>query len=234
MPYEIKTEHFAGPLEKLLELVEAQDLDVTLISIARVTGDFINYIKTLGDKVDHKTLADFVAMASRLILIKSKALLPNLELTKEEEADIKDLENKLSLYKEFKNAGKLLAKLFSTGKTAYAREFLQDTQNVFNPPISLDNQNIFKNIRSVLGSLEFLDHKEEKEVAKILVTLEEKISELVIRMQKIDKQSFKDLAIGKSKGEIVVLFLALLHLLKTQNISMSQKNHFDDIIIKNL
>ncbi len=65
------------------------------------------------------------------------------------------------------------------------------------------------------------------------MTLEEKILELVARMQKIDKQSFKDLTSGKSKTEIVVLFLALLHLLKNQTLGSSQQNQFDDIIIEN-
>ncbi len=232
--YQIKNEHFAGPLEKLLELIEADNLDVTLINVARVTGDFIEYIKLLGDKLDHKTLADFVAMAARLMLIKSKALLPNLELTHEEEADIKDLENKLSLYREFKNAGKLLVKLFNSGNIAYSKEFLQNSPNIFYPPSSLNNQNLLKNIKLVLGNLEFLTPKEQKEVAKILVTLEEKISELIMRMQKIDKQSFKNLTVGKSKSEIVVLFLALLHLLKNQTICSSQNNQFDDIIIENI
>ena len=231
--YQIQTENFVGPLEKLLELIEAENLDVTLVSVARVTGDFINYIKSLDNKLDHKTLADFVAMAARLMLIKSKALLPSLELTNAEEADIKDLESKLTLYKEFKNAGKLLAKLFSTANQAHSKEFLQNIPNIFNPPNSLSNANLLKNIKTVLGNLEFLAPKEQKEVSKILVTLEEKIAELITRMQKIDKQSFRDLTIGKSKSEIVVLFLALLHLLKTQSMHGRQENQFDDIIIEN-
>src|ERR1700691_5014627 len=115
--YELKMGEFSGPLEKLLELIEAQKMDVSEVSMARVTDDFLKYLealKTSGladavadgmaldalDKVrlDLRVLADFISVASRLIFLKSKYLLPGLALTDEEEADIKDLESRLQIY----------------------------------------------------------------------------------------------------------------------------------------
>ena len=84
MNYELKTEQFSGPIEKLWELIEEKKLEITELNLAEVTADFLNYLKTI-EKVEPKLLADFVVIASRLLLIKSKALLPNLELTVEEE-----------------------------------------------------------------------------------------------------------------------------------------------------
>ena len=90
MRYEVKQDKFSGPLEKLLELIEAKELEITLINLAQVTGDFLEYLKALDEKSKHPSvLADFIVVASRLLLIKSKAILPSLALTEEEETDIK-------------------------------------------------------------------------------------------------------------------------------------------------
>src|SRR3989338_1435977 len=99
--YELKLNDFAGPLDKLLELIEGKKLEITKVNLAEVTADFVAYIKTI-DNLHPKFLADFVAIASKLILIKSHTLLPSLLLSKEEEVEMRDLEDRLRLYKEFK------------------------------------------------------------------------------------------------------------------------------------
>ena len=88
--YQLNIQQFFGPIEKLLELIEEKKMEITDLNLAEVTADFLNYLKTLVN-VDSRVLADFVVVASRLLLIKSKALLPSLELTEEEEQDISDL-----------------------------------------------------------------------------------------------------------------------------------------------
>ena len=82
--FDLKTAAFSGPLEKLLELVEERKLPITEVNLAEVTNDFLDYLRTLKT-VDPSVLADFIVVASRLILIKSKALVPELTLTPEEE-----------------------------------------------------------------------------------------------------------------------------------------------------
>ena len=89
--YEIKTAEFQGPMDKLLELIEEKQLPITKVNIAEVTADFLEYIKKIGS-VHPKILAVFIAVASRLILIKSHNLLPNIEISEEEEGEITDLE----------------------------------------------------------------------------------------------------------------------------------------------
>ena len=72
--YEVKLDKFSGPLEKLLELIEEKQLEITLVNLAQVTGDFLEYLKNLDEDSKHPSiLADFVVIASRLLLIKSKA-----------------------------------------------------------------------------------------------------------------------------------------------------------------
>lgn len=131
--YELTVGEFKGPLEKLLELIEAEKMDVSEVSMARVTDDFLKYLdalKTSGlaehaaeemalDKIrlDLRVLADFISVASRLIFLKSKYLLPGLSLTDEEEADIKDLEERLKRYQDLKPALRYLNQLW--GRAAY-------------------------------------------------------------------------------------------------------------------
>src|SRR3989344_6512294 len=119
--FEVKTRNYSGPLEKLLELIEEKKLEITSVNIAEVTGDFISYVRGLEGKIEHRTLADFLVIAARLILIKSKVLLPSLELTEEEEGDIRDLEARLVIYREYKAAGELVRKLWNRKKIVYSR-----------------------------------------------------------------------------------------------------------------
>ena len=133
MPYELHVGEFSGPLEKLLELIEEQKLDVSEVSLAKVTDGFLKYLdkfKASGGfaaeerfRVDLRVLADFISVASRLIFLKSKYLLPGLTLTVDEEADIKDLEDRLKRYRELKPALKHLNSLWHENHRSYSRPY---------------------------------------------------------------------------------------------------------------
>ena len=70
MNYEVKLDHFSGPLEKLLELIEEKHLEVTVVNLSKVTGDFLDYLKNLDESSKHPSvLADFIVIASKLLLI---------------------------------------------------------------------------------------------------------------------------------------------------------------------
>ncbi len=148
MTYELQVGEFKGPLDKLLELIEDEKLGINEVSLAKVTDGFLRYLEDLksaigvadpgpdaygegGDpaasslfRADLRLLADFVAVASRLIFLKSKYLLPGLELTEEEEADIKDLEARLRIYQELKPAIRILNTLWHESHRSYSRPYL--------------------------------------------------------------------------------------------------------------
>lgn len=229
--YEVKTEQYTGPLQKLLELVEGKKLEITSVNLSAVTADFIDYVKSLEGKMSHGSLADFIVIASRLMLIKSKALLPGLELTREEEGQIKDLESRLLLYRQFKAAGELLKKNFDLNGVAYSRQLLEDAPRFFYPSKDISIDSMHAAIAKILQSIEMLVPKDERIVSRTIVSIEEKMAELLERTQKSRETSFQNLAAGKSRGEIVVLFLAILHLLKNRHVGISQINQFDDILI---
>jgi len=227
--YQLKTEKFCGPIEKLLELIEDKKMEITEVSLAEVVADFLNYLKTI-EKKEPRMLADFIVVASRLILIKSKALLPTLELNEEEKEDIKDLEDRLKRYAEFKPAMAIFKKLFEADNFSVSRQFLNNHEPIFYPA---DNFNIYsmqtamKNIFEVFNQLTIETQKIEPE----LIKLEDKINEIIKKIES-GIAKFSDVTKEKSRREIVILFLALLHLLKEQLIKVEQNEGENDIIFK--
>ncbi len=227
--YEVKSDKFSGPLSKLLELVEEKKLEVTAISLAEVTADFLKYFSNVEEEEKNKPrfLADFIAVASRLILIKSKALLPNLELTAEEEAEIKDLEERLKIYKEFALAKINIKTLWHGKARTFERRFLPPS--LFLPPTNLTISDLHKAIAKLGETLQFTGETESAKIS--LLNFEEKLRELALRIKRELQSSFRKLTKDKDKEEIVILFLAILHLLKDNLISTSQKTQFADIVI---
>ena len=135
--YQVNTEQYAGPLEKLLQLIEEREFQITAISLADVTTDFIEYAKTLESDAHPKIVADFIVVASRLMLIKSKVLIPSLEFTQEEERDVRDLELRLQLYKDFKSASAVFGVAWKNNSTIFSRPFLIGATALFCPPKTL-------------------------------------------------------------------------------------------------
>lgn len=219
-----------GPIEKLLELIEARKMEVTELSLAEVTADFLNYLNSLP-AVEPRILADFVAVASKLLLIKSKALLPSLELSEEEEAEIKDLEGRLELYRQFRGAQEQLQALWNAKHISYARPFFAMRVPVFYPSEQITAERLHKELQYYFRILKE-EHREEGTMKVAMISIEEKIEELMSRMKMMTAASFRGISEKKNKSEVVALFLAVLHLVRNQIIAIEQQSHFSDIIIK--
>ncbi len=230
--YELNFDTFKGPLEKLLELIEEKKLEITELSLADVTGDFLSYIENLKE-VSPRVLSDFIQVASRLILIKSRAILPQLELTEEEEEDIVDIQERLRLYKDFRNAEENLRKMWG-GRASFAREYLVGFSEGFylSEPLTLDD---LQRVIQKLYEESIVLIPKTKSIEVKFVSLEEKIGELIFRVEKTLEAKFGDVVRGKDQSEIIVLFLALLHLLKEKVIDIKQEEIFSEIhIFKNI
>jgi len=233
MNYEVKTKTYTGPLDKLLDLIEEKKLDITLVSIAQVTGDFMDYIKSLQAEGNLEVISDFIVIASKLLLIKSKALLPDLELTQEEEKDIHDLEYRLKIYKEFKGGAQLIKEIWHERRVVFGRELFANlsSESIFYPAGNASAESLYQTTKRLVSLLMQI-LPETTEVKRNVVTLEEKIHELLHRFQNTSSHSFKELSKEKTKGEIVIFFLAVLHLLKDRLIQVEQGSQFSDIILK--
>lgn len=226
-----KTNVFEGPLDLLLELIEKRKLFVNDISLAQVTDDYVGYIKSL-DEFDVPNVADFLLIASTLLLIKSKSLLPDINLTDEEELNIEYLETRLKLYQEIKNLSQHVSKLAS-GNKIYEREYIKQIEPVFSPSEDITINNLVSSIKKLI---ERLPKKEKIESTKVkrVVKLEEIINNLRERIQSSFKLSFNEFS-NKSKAEkvnVIVSFLALLELVKQGIVLVKQDNHFEDIEIE--
>jgi len=248
MPYELKLEQFTGPLDKLLVLIEARKMEITEISLAEVTDDFLRYLKTLTDaernaeqrgsfSVSLRLLADFIAVASRLILIKSKFLLPEVSLTEGEETEIRDLEKRLKIYQELKPALKTIQRLSRAANQEFSRPYFLTKgiswagASIFYPGNRLESKTLVNVLNEIFESFKGLEF-ETKTIKESIITIEEKIEEIIKRLKKEGKSRFKKLSHGKSRSEIIAIFLAVLHLAHEQLILLEQAERFSDIIIK--
>lgn len=231
MDYEIKTERYTGPLEKLLELIEDKKLEITQVNLAEVTNGFLTYLKTLEtERAPQSLIADFLVVASKLILIKSKVLLPSFELSQEEESDVKNLEDRLRLYQELRETQTHLKKLWHSSPQMFDREFLASKVVGFFPPKTLSLQDLSDSVSKLLGELEKM-RKPAERVKNEIISLKQKIQDVLGRLSSTPL-SFKKLGNENAeKQEMVILFLAVLHLIKEQFVSVDQGNHFDEIFI---
>lgn len=232
MEYKVKLEQFQGPLNLLLDLIEEEKLDITEISLAKVTRQYVDYL----DKVEElypEELADFLVVATKLLLLKSRALLPYVELEDEEEET--DLEEQLKVYREYADASKTVAGILNKGNFAYGRlPARADAEEVvFSPPRKkLTPQDMREWFRTVLKSLEPIVRLPRAAIEKA-VTLKEKICAIQDVLQKEMKTSFSDLT-GKDrqKADVVITFLALLELVRKQMVCAKQEGEFADITIE--
>jgi len=175
MAYHIHLEQFEGPLDLLLSFIEKEKLDITQVSLAKVTDQYITYLRS--QKSSLESFASFLTIAARLILIKSRALLPMLEFSDEEEEAMDDLEWRLKEYKRFREAAGTLGTLLTKKHYAYHRESFLGTRVVFYPPQSLTASVLRTYFENVLGTIPLFETLPEKEISTI-ITLEEKIMSL--------------------------------------------------------
>ena len=228
---QIKVEQFSGPLDLLLQLIEQQKMDITQLSIASVTEQFLAYIKRM-EIIDPTHLADYLSVAAKLLVIKSKAILPTLQLDPEEEEIAADLESKLLLYRQFKEVAKFLKKQDNRRKQSFIRGTHFEERVNFFPDPEIDTNTLHQSILHVLKSLEEINSLPEATV-KEAISIQEKIDHLQsIISEQIEARLSDLLAKAKDKTEVIVTFLALLELIKQRVLTVEQENIFAEIIIK--
>lgn len=229
--YNIKLEQFEGPLELLAELIDGEKLNITRISLAQVTDQYLEYLEKNED-INLANLADFLTVASKLILIKSKSLLPLLVLDDDEEEEIVDLENQLIEYKKFKDASVKIGEILDSDKCSFSRESFLELDPVFSPPEDLSVDDLENAYGMILNEIPAVDDLREERVREV-VSLKEKIDNLRIFLKKKIETSFHELVDGsQDKVEVVVSFLAMLEMAKRRIIAVEQEGIFEDIKLK--
>jgi segregation and condensation protein A len=229
--FKVNLEQFEGPLDLLLDLIEKRKLHINDISLASVTDDFIEHVKNLEEEgIPH--IAHFVLVASTLLLIKSKSLLPNLSLTMEESADVADLEERLKTLERMRALSFHIKERF--GKTPIFSKSEQKVVNpIFSPEETITPSSIRESIKKVLLAIPIKELIPQAIVKKV-VSIEEMIERLVTRIQSNLRTSFKQFAGGEraEKVHVIVGFLAMLELVKQGIIAVTQEDRFSDITME--
>jgi segregation and condensation protein A len=223
MGYHFRLEHFEGPLDLLLSLIEREKLDITTVSLAQIADQYLGYLSREKD-VTLENLAAFLSVASRLLLIKSRALLPVLTFTEEEEESVDDLEWRLRQYRMFRDAAMVLGALLATRNESYAREGFSGLQIVFYPPKDFSAEDLARHFRSLLGSIPAQEEIPEKIVEQV-ISLEERIVHLQNHLTERIETSFAEFSgSARNKTDVIISFLALLELIK-QCFLIAEQDH---------
>jgi segregation and condensation protein A len=228
--FAITTKVFEGPLSLLLDLIEKRKLLINEISLSQVTNDFLEFISVIEQKDLYK-LTEFLSIASTLILIKSKSLLPQLDLSTEEGSEIEDLELRLKLLQIFKNTSKDIRGIFGK-QTQYSRLHVKKHVISFLPTEQVDVLKMKWFIDHILHNLPKIDKKPEKRVSKT-ISLEEMMNKVINRVRQNMSISFKVLSKEhKERKNVIIGFLAILELVKLGTVDANQQNTFEDIMIE--
>ncbi len=230
MSVKVKIEQFEGPLDLLLQLIEGQELDITSLSLANVTEQFLDYVKQLQQK-DPTHLADFLVIAAKLLVIKSKALLPNLELGTEEEESAFDLTQQLLQYKKYKEVAKYFRRLDLRRHQSWTRE-AEIQMAAFMPDPDVTPFTLSASLQKLATELKEIIRHPQQILAEV-VSITEKIEHIQkLIADKVETSLSALLKEAKNKTEVVVTFLALLELTKQRILTVEQNDIFSEIIIR--
>ncbi|MBT3689937.1 segregation/condensation protein A [bacterium] len=229
--YQIKLEEFEGPLDLLLHLIEKEEMNISEVSLSNVADQFMEYVNT-SETLKPTEIADFLVVASKLLLIKSKILLPSIEF---EDDDTIDLERQLKIYKEYHEASKVIENMMKQENFTFNREkpLVVFTQK-FSPPLKLKLKGLKVVFKELLLNLEPIINL-PKDVIRKTISINEKINQIKNYILEKVNFNFNNLLSQKgSKAEVVVSFLAMLELVKQRTIKVNQSNLFTDIEIEKL
>ncbi len=229
MPFAVRLAAFEGPLDLLLQLVESAKLQITDVSLIEVTEPFLQHLEAHRAEIPTEELADFLVVAAKLVYLKSKALLPTLFDPALEEGP--DLASQLRAYQGFANAAKQFAAQLRTGVGSYSRAKAMtpplDMQTSL--PASCTTDVLRATYLAIIKRLQPIVHLPKVAIERV-VTIEEKMSSLVLRVKSAMRVSFhRFLAESETRMEAVVSFLALLELLHRHEIKIEQQELFSDI-----
>ena len=233
MEYEVKIDAFEGPLDLLLHLIKESKVDIWDIKIVDITEQYLNYIKSM-EKLNLNIASEYLVMASELMEMKSKLLLPRTKLEDEEEEEDprEKLIQKLIEYQKYKDMTKNFKELeenrheFFTKPPESLKEYAPEG-TIVNSDLSLDD---------LMKAFEkFLQRKEQEKplattVTKREITVEERRTSIRNILKKKKKVDFFELFEEVTKEYIVVTFLAVLEMARKQELVINKENNFDNII----
>lgn len=229
---DIKLKDFEGPLDLLLHLVSKYQMDIYDVPITEVIEQYLDYISTL-QAMRLEVAGEYMVMASQLMLIKSRKLLPKVaEVTDLEDALEQDLLSQIEEYRKFKLLGEQLEVKHQERAQYYSKaptELIYEDAELVHDKTTIDLFLAFSNLLSKKKEEFSQNHttilRDEYKIEDMMVIVREALVEgQQLRLQDLFKET-KDLQ------EVITLFLATLELIKTQEILLIQKESFGDIYL---
>lgn len=236
MEMEFKINEFEGPLDLLLHLIKESKMDIMNIEIEKITKQYMDYLD-LQEKMNLEIASEYLVLASELIEIKSKMLLPNPKNEENEEEEVdprEELVNRLLEYQAYKEITKVLQEKEILRKEIYTKSpenyknYVDEVKEI-NVDVSLDDL--------VEAFKRYLARKKDNKPLKTKVTVNEisvssRRSDIKVLLKKKKKVSFFELFPVVSKEYIVATFLAILEMAKSGELTIMQDNNFDDIVVE--
>jgi segregation and condensation protein A len=232
--YKIKLDQFEGPLDLLLFFIRRDELDISDIPISQITGEFLEYV-SLIKLMDLEVAGDFILMASTLMHIKVRMLLPREVDERGEEIDPRaELIKALLEYKKYKEVAEDLTFFESSQrKISFRGDFSEDEME--SPPefeILLKNISVFDLAKAFKKAIEGIKPQIVHEVKKINISIDEQVKYILSRISNKSEIHFLSLVHGmKEKIRIVITFIALLELTKMEKIGIKESTDFNDFVI---
>ncbi len=222
---------FQGPLELLLHLIERRELDITEVSLVAVTEQYLAHVRE-GERIDLGALASFIAMGARLLLLKSRALLPRDPEDEEdaEDSDPQALLDALAEYRRYREAAEHLRDLESEHRTGYRREAAPPELPLPSGLDGVTTDQLHALFREVLERLP--EEEPQTEVEREPVLLRDRVSLLTERLERERTIPFREL-IGAATSRVMVIvdFLAVLELIRRRYLEARQDEAFGEITL---
>jgi segregation and condensation protein A len=232
--YQVSLPVFEGPLELLLHLIERQELDITQVSLAQVTNQYLAYLAQMSER-NPRNLADFLVVAAKLLLIKSRVLLPQPRppaSSEGEEVDVgEELIRQLTEYKRFKEAARWLREIEEQGVHSYVRLAVppQLERSVDLGDVNLDD--LLAALREVL-LVKPPAPSINGTIPPLTITIADQMALIERKTANGRSISFRSLLEGAaSRLEVIVTLLALLEMVKQLRVIMKQDQLFGNILI---
>lgn len=236
MNMEFKINEFEGPLDLLLHLIKESKMDIMNIEIEKITKQYMDYLD-LQEKMNLEIASEYLVLASELIEIKSKMLLPNPKSEEDEEEEVdprEELVNRLLEYQAYKEITKVLAEKENLRREIYTKSpenyknYVDEVKEI-NVDVSLDDL--------VEAFKRYLARKKDNKPLKTKVTVNEisvssRRSDIKVLLKKKKKVSFFELFPVVTKEYVVATFLAILEMAKSGELTIMQNNNFDDIVVE--
>ena len=234
--YKITLDNFSGPMDLLLHLVKESKMDIMDIKLEVIIDEYLDYIQQMQD-MNLDVASSYLVMASELIEIKSRMLLPKQEDDEEEEDPGERLINRLILYEQYKNQIDSFKELEQERNNYYTKipssldEYKDEDKKVHLENVTIDD--LVDAFKKFLDRVE-LEKPINTKVTRKELSVEERIKSIKERFKKESRIEFFSLFDIKTKEYVVVTFLAILEMAKNGNLKIIQEDNFDKIICEKI